>query len=75
VAAASLVVYVLIIVMHKTLLCLEMAPAGFRVGSGPSIPVPFNLAGLIFYQTRDSVGFGASTGTRLVPCPTCDDMM
>jgi hypothetical protein len=26
-----------------------VAPTGFGAGSAPSIPVPFNLAGLIFY--------------------------
>jgi hypothetical protein len=40
---------------------------GFRAESGPSIPVPFNLAGLIFYQTRDPIRFRAPTGTRLIP--------
>jgi hypothetical protein len=45
---------------------LGVAPAGFGAGSGPSIPAPFNLAGPIFYQTRDPVGFGAPTGTRLI---------
>jgi hypothetical protein len=47
--------------------CLGVAPAGFEAGSGPSIPAPFSLTGLIFYQTRDPIGFGAPTGTRLVP--------
>jgi hypothetical protein len=46
---------------------LGVAPAGFGAGSGHSIPAPFNLVGLIFYQTRDPVGFGAPTGIRLIP--------
>jgi hypothetical protein len=49
------------------LLGVGVAPAGFRAGSGLSIPFPFNLVGLIFYQTHDPIGFGAPTGTRLAP--------
>ena len=41
-----------------------MAPAGFGAGSAPPIPSPFNLSGLIFYQTRDPDGFGSPTGTH-----------
>jgi hypothetical protein len=52
----------------RPVLChLGVAPATFGAESGPSIPAPFNLAGLSFYQTCDPVGFGAPTGTRLVP--------
>ena len=44
---------------------VRMAPTGFGAGSGPPIPAPFNLTGLIFYQTRDPRGYGSPTGTRL----------
>ena len=43
---------------------LGVAPAGFGAGSAPPIPSPFNLSGLIFYQTRDPDGFGSPTGTH-----------